>query len=103
MSDDTTDIMIDGIKDTLDEHQLEYLSQTEGKVSKKDLAEKILKYVEKNPNSKAKKISIAVDATRQEVNSILYTKNREDKPHGLLGICIANANKQWRINETKRK
>ena len=51
MSDDTTDIMIDGIKDTLDEHQLEYLSQTEGKVSKKDLAEKILKYVEKNPNS----------------------------------------------------
>jgi hypothetical protein len=41
--------------------------------------------------------------TRQEVNSILYTKNREDKPHGLLGICIANDNKQWRINETKRK
>ena len=104
MSDVYEGLMIDDIKDKLDEHELEYLVQhpaTEGEVSKKDLAGKILKYVEKNPNSTAKKISVAVGTTRQEVNSILYTKNCEDKPHGLLGICIANDNKQWRINETK--
>ena len=97
MSDDMRDMVIDNIKDKLDEHELEYLAQTEGKVPKKDLAEKILKYVNEHPNSTAKKISVAVGATRQEVNSILYTKSREDKPHGLSGICIANDSKQWRI------
>ena len=91
------DMVIDNIKDKLDEHELEYLAQSEGKVSKKDLAGKILNFLNDNPNSTAKKISVAVGATRQEVNSILYTKSREDKPHGLSGICIANDSKQWRI------